>query len=141
MTPHRLNACLVLALAACTAGAARAGDLFFTVEGVKNAEGRLMLALYDSAEGFLRRSVKACEAQAANGSTTVLVKDLPAGSYGFAVFHDANGNGKMDSNVMGIPVEDHAFSNNARGTMGPPTFEQVKFSLPAAGATARISLR
>ena len=34
-----------------------------------------------------------------------------------------------------------AFSNNARGTMGPPSFEQVKFSLPAAGATATISLR
>jgi uncharacterized protein (DUF2141 family) len=42
---------------------------------------------------------------------------------------------------MGIPVEEHAFSNNALGNMGPPTFEQVKFTVPVAGATATISLR
>lgn len=141
MTPHRLNACLVLALAACAAGAARAGDLSITVEGVQNAEGRIMLALYDSADGFLKRSVKASEAPAAHGSTTVLVKDLPAGSYGFAVFHDANGNGKMDKNMMGIPVEAYAFSNNALGNMGPPSFEQARFTVPAAGAAVTVTLR
>ncbi|MCD2515482.1 DUF2141 domain-containing protein [Massilia sp. G4R7] len=100
-----------------------------------------MVALYDGPGNFLRKPVRSARVDAAKGAVDIVLKDLPAGGYGIAVFHDANGNGKMDSNAMGIPVEDHAFSNNARGTMGPPSFEQVKVDLPAAGATAAISLR
>ncbi len=137
------KACLALALTLTLSaiGSAAAADLTVRIEDVPSAQGSIMVAVYDAPGNFLRRPVQSARADAAVGSVDVVIKDLPAGGYGIAVFHDANGNGKMDSNVMGIPVEDHAFSNNARGTMGPPTFEQVKFSLPAAGATARISLR
>ena len=124
-----------------SAGAATAGDLSITVDGVKDAQGQLMVALYDSAEGFLKRSVKTGSAPAAGGSTTVVIKDLPPGTYGFALFHDANGNGRMDKNLMGIPSEDYAFSNNALGNMGPPRFEQARFTVPAAGAAVTVSLR
>jgi len=67
--------------------------------------------------------------------------DLPEGEYAIAVYHDANGNGKMDSNLMGIPTEDYAFSNNAVGKMGPPSYDQAKFALPAAGSTVRLTLK
>ena len=136
MKLQRLAACLALVLATATAASAHAGDLSITVEGVKNDQGQIMVALYDSADGFLKRVVKAGAAPAANGSTKVVVKDVPAGAYGFALFHDANGNGKMDKNMMGIPSEDYAFSNNALGNMGPPSFEQARFTVPAAGAAA-----
>jgi uncharacterized protein (DUF2141 family) len=137
MKPIRSAAVLALFLA----GAAGAADLTVRVEDVKSAQGNIMVALYDSADSFLKRPAKATRVAAAAGTVSVVIKDLPAGEYGIALFHDANGNGKMDSNLMGIPSEDHAFSNNARGTMGPPKFEQVKFSLPGDGATATISLR
>jgi len=138
MQSHRLAICLAALFASC---AAHAGDLNITVEGVKNDQGQIMVALYDSADGFLKRTVKAGVAPAANGSTKVVVKDVPAGAYGFALFHDANGNGKMDKNMMGIPSEDYAFSNNALGNMGPPSFEQARFTVPAAGAAVTVSLR
>jgi len=124
-----------------TASAAHAGDLTVTVDGVKDSQGHIMVALYDSAGGFLKRTVKTGAAPATNGSTTVTIKDVPAGAYGFALFHDANGNGKMDKNMMGIPSEDYAFSNNALGNMGPPSFEQSRFNVPAAGAAVTVSLR
>jgi uncharacterized protein (DUF2141 family) len=38
-------------------------------------------------------------------------------------------------------TEGHGFSNNAIGNMGPPSFEQARFTLPAGGATVRVSLR
>lgn len=139
MKPQRLAPCLALVLAA--AASAHAGDLNITVEGVKGNQGQIMVALYDSADGFLKRTVKAGAAPAANGRTKVTIKDVPAGDYGFALFHDANGNGKMDKNMMGIPSEDYAFSNNALGNMGPPSFEQARFSVPAAGAATTVSLR
>jgi len=141
MQAHRTAANLVLALALSCAAAAQAGDLVIAVDGVKTSEGQLMVALYDSADGFLKRSVKVGAAPAASGSTTVVIKDVPAGSYGFALFHDANGNGRMDKNMMGIPVEAYAFSNNALGNMGPPSFAQASFAVPAAGAAVTVSLR
>ncbi len=42
---------------------------------------------------------------------------------------------------MGIPTEDYAFSNNAMGKMGPPSYDDAKFTLPAAGASVRVSLK
>lgn len=49
--------------------------------------------------------------------------ELPAGRYAFSAFHDANDNKKLDTNWMGIPNEKYGFSNNARGTFGPPSLE------------------
>ena len=71
----------------------------------------------------------------------VVFKDLPEGEYAFAVYHDANANGKMDKNLIGMPTEDFAFSNNAMGKMGPPDYASAKFAMPAAGATVRVSLK
>jgi uncharacterized protein (DUF2141 family) len=42
---------------------------------------------------------------------------------------------------MGIPIEPVAFSNDALGHMGPPSFDSVKFSLPASGATTAVTMR
>lgn len=132
---------LALALFLLTGTAARAGDLTIRVDDVKAAHGQIMVALYDSADGFLKRSIKAAAAPATAGSTTVVIDDVPAGEYGIALYHDANGNGKMDSNPMGMPAEDFAFSNNTRGNMGPPSFADAKFTVPQAGAAVTVSLR
>lgn len=137
MKPIRA-ALLALAVAA---GTAHAGDLAIRIDDVKTTQGQLMVALYSSADGFLKDSVRASAAPATAGSTTVVFKDLPAGDYGIALYHDANGNGKMDRNAMGLPVEDYAFSNNAIGNMGPPSFDQAKFALPQGGTTVTVSLR
>jgi uncharacterized protein (DUF2141 family) len=57
------------------------------------------------------------------------------------VYHDANDNGKLDQNMMGIPVESTGFSNDALGNMGPPTFEATRIDLPAEGKAIRVTLR
>lgn len=137
-TIHR--ACLALTL--FCAGAAQAGDLAIRVDDVKLPEGRVMAALFDSATGFLKRSVKVGDAAADSGGTvTVVIKDVPAGDYALALYHDLNGNGRMDRNVIGIPIEPYAFSNNVLGTMGPPSFEQARFAVPPEGTTVTVSLR
>lgn len=121
--------------------AAYAADLTIHVDDVKSADGRLMVALYSSQDAFLRKPSKFAAVPAVKGSATIVVRDLPPGDLAFALFHDANGNEKMDKNAMGIPTEDHAFSNNALGQMGPPSFNSARIALPAAGASVRVSLR
>ncbi len=129
--------CCAALLAASQAGAA---DLTIHIDDVKAAGGRIEVAVYSSAGAFLKTAAGAGGAAATRAANTVVLKDLPAGEYAFAVFHDANSNGKLDKNLLGIPTEDYAFSNNALGKMGPPSYNSARFTLPAAGATMRISL-
>lgn len=125
-------------LAACQAGAA---DLTVHVDDVKSGGGALVVAVYNSAGSFLRTALSSASSPASGATGSVVIKDLPAGEIAFSVYHDANANGKMDRNLLGIPTERYAFSNNAFGKMGPPSFEQARFTLPAGGASVRVSLR
>ncbi|MYM94205.1 DUF2141 domain-containing protein [Duganella vulcania] len=132
-----LSTISALMLAAAPAGAA---DLKIAVTGVASANGTIMVALYNSAETFQQKPFRAAAAQAVAGTTQIEFKDLPAGEYAFSLYHDANGNGKMDANLVGVPTEDYAFSNNAMGKFGPPKFAAARFALPADGAVQSVSL-
>lgn len=119
---------------------AQAADLSIRIDKVGSSEGQLMVALYD-AGGFLKQPLRNASVAASAGATSLVIKDLAPGDYGIAVYHDVNGNGKMDRNLMGIPVEPFAFGRNAQGVMGPPGFDAVKLALPAAGLATSITLR
>ena len=137
---HHLIRTAVLALAAA-APLAQAADLVIHVDNVKAATGQVMVALYDDAGAFLKKPARVAKAPADTAGTTLVFHDVVPGSYGFSVFHDANDNGRMDANLMGIPVEPIAFSNNAQGRMGPPAFDAVKLAVPAAGLDTTVTLR
>jgi uncharacterized protein (DUF2141 family) len=122
-------------------GLAAAADLSVHISDLKTADGKVMVAVYASAADFLKSPLLAATAAADPAGKTIVLRDLPAGEYAVAVYHDANGNGKMDKNMMGIPTEDYAFSNNAIGNFGPPTFDSAKITLAAAGSTTTISLK
>lgn len=123
------------------AGLARAADLTIHIDNVKSADGQLRVAVFNSAETFQRKPVAGTVLPAVAGSSSVVVKDLAPGDYAVVVLHDANGNGKMDANMMGMPVEDYGYSNNALGKMGPPSYEQARISVPAGGLATSINLK
>jgi uncharacterized protein (DUF2141 family) len=131
----------VLTLALAAPFAANAADLVIHVDNVKSATGQVKVALYDNADTFLKQPARAVQAQADKAGTTLVFHDVAPGDYGFAVFHDTNDNGRMDRNLMGIPTEPFAFSNNAQGRMGPPDFAAVKLAVPAAGLDTSVTLR
>lgn len=135
------HAALTLALALAAAGTTHGADLTIHVDNVRSTDGQVMVALFDDAGRFLKQPARMAAAPAAAGGATVVFRDVAPGEYGFAVFHDLNGNGKMDANPMGIPIEPFAFSNNAQGRMGPPAFDAVKLAVPAAGLDTAVTLR
>lgn len=54
---------------------------------------------------------------------------------------DENGNGKMDSNLLGIPLEGYATSNNVPHSMiGPPRFKEVEFEMRESPAVVPIKM-
>jgi len=122
------------------AAASHAADLSIRVDGARGAQGAIRVALFDSADRFLKRALQSASAPARDGATTLEIKDLAPGQYAIAAYHDANDNGKMDRNMMGIPLEATGFSNDALGNMGPPAFEAARFALPAAGSAIQVTL-
>lgn len=103
--------------------------------------GVVMVALFDSASGYAGdRPVGGQRVDVASGQRTAVFEGLPAGDYAAKAFHDLNGDGQMNFNPFGIPVEPYAFSNNAVGNMGPASWERARFAV--SGATAQtISIR
>ncbi len=99
------------------------------VENVKNAEGKIMIALYNSEETYMKSLFKGDEPKAEVGTVVGEFKDVPYGTYAVAVFQDENENKKLDTNFMGIPKEAYGFSNNATGFMGPPSFKDAAFKV------------
>ena len=102
--------------------------------------GAVMVALYDEATYAGGQPIRAAVVNVAAGEHSVTFEGLPAGDYGVKAFHDLNGNGRMDANPFGMPVEPYAFSNNAVGNMGPASWDRAKFSVSGAAAQT-ISIR
>jgi uncharacterized protein (DUF2141 family) len=60
---------------------------------------------------------------------TILTFDLEPGTYAVAVHHDANANGKLDTNFLGIPKEGYGVSNDARPKLRAPQFDEAKLTI------------
>ena len=65
---------------------------------------------------------------------------MPFGEYAIKLFHDENMDGELDSNFLGIPTEDHGFSNNASGTFGPADYDDAKLIFGQTEMTMEISV-
>lgn len=103
-------------------------ELVLEVSGIAPSEGALMIAVFDSAEAWNGgEPVAGMRAVVEGESLSVSMGELPAGTYGVKMYHDVNGNGELDTNLMGIPSEPFAFSNNAVGRFGPPNWTAAQF--------------
>jgi uncharacterized protein (DUF2141 family) len=124
------------------ASAAQAATLQLEIKDVNVASGTLMIKLVDGEEGYTDK-VKPVEARmvevTATGDVSVRFDDLKPGSYAIMIMHDENNNGKLDSNILGIPKEGYGFSNNPR-VMRQPTFEEAKFEVKDGEQSISIDL-
>lgn len=104
-------------------------DLTVAISGLKNDTGFVQVGLFNSEGKFLKSIYKGGSSEIKSKGATVTFLNIPKGVYAISAYHDKNKNGKLDMNFMGIPKEDIACSNNAKGFMGPPKYEDAKFNL------------
>lgn len=136
---------LAAALLALLPLASHAADLTLEVQGLDKTRlqgAALMVAVFTEPAGWLKQPQTGRRFtldSAADGRITVVMKDLPEGPLALSLFQDANSNGRLDMNAMGIPVEPFGFSNDAVGQFGPPKFEQAVVT-PVAGQPLKIRL-
>lgn len=114
------------------------GELRVDILGVKSTDGQLRMALFDSEKAFLHSPVRTGSVGIEQSQGHWEVNGLPLGFYAVAVYHDRNGNGKLDSNMLGIPMEPYGFSNDARGILGPPSFAAARFQISAPSTRVEV---
>ncbi len=136
LRPIILSAVIISGLATET----RAADLYITIAGAAPATGHILLSVFDNADEWMRTPVASRTLSVSGTGSAIATLDLPPGRYGIAIIHDANGNGVLDTGPLRIPREAFAFSNDARATFGPPSFDRAAFALPPEGAALRIPL-
>ncbi|MBO6606990.1 DUF2141 domain-containing protein [Psychroserpens sp.] len=110
------------------------------INNLDNDKGVVYVSLYDSEHNFLNQGVRSASAKIENNKCNVVFSNVPQGVYAISLYHDENGNKKLDSNFLGIPKEDYGCSNNARGFMGPPKWNDAKFEVKNESIVQSITL-
>ena len=122
------------------ASQAAAATLDITIAGIRNARGDIRVAVC-STDTFLKPTCEhVAHTPAQTGEVTLHIV-VPPGTWAAQAFHDENRNGKIDTNILGIPTEGLGFSNAAPFRFGPPDFADAAFQLAPAGGRIRLSLR
>lgn len=105
-------------------------NMTITIKGITELKGNLMLAIFDKSQGF-GADEYACDKKVIKvlqSNQEIKLSNLIEGKkYAIALYHDVNCNEFLDKNILGMPLEKYGFSNDARGTFGPPSFETAAF--------------
>lgn len=119
--------------------------LSIQVRGIAHERGHVVANLFREGDDVLIPDKAYRHAQAAihDGKATIAFPYLPYGKYAVSVFHDENGNGKLDHNFYRIPAEPLGFSNHFQLGLfsGLPSFEKLQFQFSADTRTLEITLK
>ena len=121
------------------------GDITVVITNLRNAEGEILISLYDKAEGFPkdREAIirSAAVAPDASGQVAIVFEDLPHGDYAIAVLHDEDTSQDMTFGAFHLPKEGYCFSNNAKVRLRAPKFKKTKFTLDGDDVTQTLRMR
>lgn len=120
----------------------KTGVFILSVVGFENNDGKAMIALFNSEKAYSETGEKfnSIALELSDQKCEWIIEELPFGEYAIKLFHDENGDGKMDRNMLGIPSEDYGFSNNASGSFGPADYEDAKFIFNTSGQKHEIDI-
>lgn len=125
------------------ANASEASSILVEIDGLRSNRGQIMACMTANPKTFpdcqKDPHARHLTVPAANGET-VQFRDVPQGRYAIALFHDENGNGRMDKMMM-LPREGFGFSRDAPLQFGPPRFGAASFQVGPAQLKTAIKVR
>jgi len=120
-------ALIAMASMVTSASAASPAQVQITIQSVTPGKGPVIVSVYQSSATWLKKD-KALEIKTleATGKSVIATLNLEPGTYAFQAFQDENNNHRLDMNWLPPgPGEPWVVSNNAQGTMGPPSFKDA----------------
>lgn len=109
----------------CCQVAAIAQDVKVEVRGIRSDKGSIMVMAQKDSES---EPVYAM-ATAVKDTVTVILKNVPGDKFLVSLFHDENGNWKLDTDEQGIPIEGYA-REKSKKKEGTPTIIKMKVYYP-----------
>ncbi len=111
-----------------------AATLDITITGFKNNAGSTLVYLHKQSSSFPfpaspEDAVSIRTEKITAQSAQLTFNNLKPGRYAVSIIHDENGDGKLQSNFIGIPEEGVGVSNNVHGHFGPPSYDDASFTL------------
>lgn len=124
-------------------GAKKKGKLVVRFNGMNSNNGNVKIALCNSDLNYMdhRSPFIGKTIAIKNNNALIEFEDLPFGDYAIKAFHDEDSNDDLNTNILGIPIEDYGFSNNARGMFGPPSWEDAKFNFNSETKIIEIEIK
>jgi uncharacterized protein (DUF2141 family) len=122
----------------------RTGTVVVHVHGVRSDKGMLVAVLYgDNQDDFLKKGRRLARerAPARPGSVTLCLGAPRPGVYAVAVYHDENGNRRIDRSWTSLPTEGFGLSNNPRPVLRAPTHAESAFEVGTGPTVVNIELR
>jgi uncharacterized protein (DUF2141 family) len=113
------------------------------VDGIENSNGLIAITLYGNQKSKFLSSdghYWVDRVKARKGSVRTCIYLPKPGAYVIAVYHDENGNKRLDRSTFGPPTEAYGFTNNPGTLFGLPSFGRVLTSFPKSGLATRITL-
>jgi uncharacterized protein (DUF2141 family) len=101
------------------------------VPNLKNTEAPIYMAIYKNNEDFLdtQKMFTGTMVRPMGDKEATLQMQLPKGEYAVAIFQDINGNGELDTNILGIPKEPYGFSKNFKPVFSAPKFKECSITV------------
>lgn len=114
-----------------------------TVNGVGPGGGILSVELYHDPENFLNKKgrTRRIRVPATEGQHVVCFNLQQQGTYAVAVYHDIDGNRKLNKRWNMMPKEPFGLSNNPEQHFGFPKFSDSAFTTDDSGADITIDLQ
>jgi uncharacterized protein (DUF2141 family) len=133
-----IRACLFTLLFAMPAYGA---ELTVKISGLSPGKGAITVSVFDGQAAFLKEPAITETLPVGAASDIEIPFELPTGRYAISVTYDLNRNGKIDTNLLGIPTEPYGFSNNPSTLFGPPSFADAAIEHSGAGINIDIDLQ
>jgi uncharacterized protein (DUF2141 family) len=127
--------------------AADGGNIVVHVNGLRNNNGVVRIALFNSATDYsadkntAEKSFQKLTAPINNKEATANLANIPYGEYAIKLFHDEDNSGHFVTDAFGIPKVEYGFSNNAHGVFGPASYNKAKFKLESKKLDITIKMQ
>lgn len=141
LSPLMAGQVLTNSMSKCAAGAAGPAVLV-KINNISSAKGKVRVQIYPATKSAWMKKgawLSRIELPAKAGSMSVCVPVAKAGSYGIAVRHDLNANGKTDLSKDGGGMSNNPSINIFN--LGKPPVEKVAFRVDSGVKTIAIKMK
>lgn len=136
---------LLAAMAGATVFAQEAAphDLRVNVLGLQSPDGQAIIRLYQEGDNLFGSPRQQAVASITQLTASAVFQGVMPGRYAVVAFHDVNGNGQLDHNLLRLPAEPLGFSNGFQlGLLsGKPDTHKLAFTLGTDDLSIDITVR